>query len=107
MTIFTSRKKKESFTCHHFLVCNVKNIPHSKATFTPEESFFSEFENVSGFISFRVFGFVGDYNERIFGFLTVCTGVNSGNIYDGMVNKLFVPSTTRNRMPPKRRLGVD
>ena len=29
-----------------------------------------------------------------------------GKIYVGMVNKQFVASTTRNKMPPKRRLGV-
>ena len=29
---------------------------------------------VSGFINFRVFGFVGVYTKRIFGFLTVYTG---------------------------------
>ena len=27
---------------------------------------------------------------------------NSGNIHDKMVNKLFVASTTRNKMPPTK-----
>ena len=31
---------------------------------------FSGFVNVFGFINFRVFGFVGVYTRRIFGFLT-------------------------------------
>ena len=32
------------------------------------------------------------------------TAPDSGNSHDGMVNKQFVASTTRNKMPPKRRL---
>ena len=31
---------------------------------------------------------------------------NFGNIYDEMVNKLFVASTTRNKMPPEKDLRV-
>ena len=42
----------------------------------------------------------------MFGFLTVYTDNNSGNIHDKMVNKLFVASTKRNKMPPEKSLGV-
>ena len=31
---------------------------------------------------------------------------NSRNIHDKMVNKLFVASTTKNKMPPEKSLGV-
>ena len=48
---------------------------------------FSGFVNVSGFINFRVFEFVGVYTERIFGFLT--HDDNSANIPDEMANKLL------------------
>ena len=53
---------------------------------------------------FRVFGFVVVYTKSLFGFLTVYTRrhMNSGNIHDQMVNKRFVASTTRNKMPPKK-----
>ena len=62
----------------------------------PLEEIFSGFVKVSGFINFRVFGLVGVYTERTFGFLTV----------NEMVNKQFVASATRNKMPPKRRLRL-
>ena len=48
-----------------------------------------------GFINFRVLRFVGVYAD------------NSRNNRDGMVNKLFVASTTRSKMSPKRRLGPE
>ena len=49
-----------------------KNIPQLLATYTRGDFF--GFVDVSGFISFRVFGFVGVYTKKIFGFLAVYTG---------------------------------
>ena len=61
---------------------------------------------VSGFINFRVFGFVGVYTKRIFGFLTVYQDDNSRNIHDKIINTLFFASTAINKMLPEKSLGV-
>ena len=62
--------------------CETMRITRNKDEITPSytmgrftlEQFFSKFLNVSGFISFRVFGSVGVYTKRKFGFFTVYTG---------------------------------
>ena len=42
------------------------------------------------------------FTERIFGFLTVYTRDNSGNIHDKMVTKLLVASTTTKQNAAKK-----
>ena len=97
--------------------CETMRITRNKDKITPSytmgrftlEQFFSKFLNVSGFIGLRVFGSVGVYTKRKFGFFTVYTGrqLNPGTFYDEMLNKLFVASTARNKMPPEKSPEVD
>ena len=76
----------------------------SKTTFTLEEVF-PGFVNVSGFISFRVFGFVGVYTERIFGFLPVYTQrqLRKHSSWNGYQAHCVVSSFDQVKMPPKKK----